>query len=328
MFRILSRYSILSLLGVFIVVSGYLYCHHEALYPSTDDAYIEAHEVNIAAQINGKVDHIFVQNQERVTQNQLLFTIDPKPFQIAYQKAEATLANTQQQINADENAVQSAAAQLAEQKARLTDIQKKYARIMVLVKEGYYSKSGGDDMVSQLTVAQQSVIAAENNLSEAKAKRGQKGDQNAQLDLAKAAVAQAKLNLQYTQVFAPAGGKLAQFQLREGQTVTAYQSLFTLVDDHTWWAMANMKETDLQRIRVGQPVKINVDMYPSHRFKGIVKSISAGSGSSFDLLPPENATGNWVKVTQRIPVRIQITNPSAHFPLRIGSSCSVSIDTK
>jgi membrane fusion protein (multidrug efflux system) len=180
----------------------------------------------------------------------------------------------------------------------------------------------------ELTVAKQAVIAAKDNLAEARAKRGKDGDQNAQIIAAKAAVAQATLDLQYTNVYAPANGQLAEMTLQPGQTVTAYQSLFSLVEDHTWWAMANMKETNLNRVRVGQKAVVQVDMYPSHPFHGIVKSISPGSGSSFALLPAENATGNWVKVTQRFPVRVEIQNPDAHFPLRIGASCTVTIDTQ
>ena|SRR3990167_3018992 len=322
-----ARYAILFILISLLILAGYFYWKHQERYPSTDDAYIKAHEINIAAQVNGKVGQVFVHNQQTVSKNTVLFTIDQKPFLIAYKKAQANLQNTKLQIVAAENTVNTAAAELAQRQAQLIDIQKKYNRIMILVKKGYYSRSGGDDMVSQLNVAKQAVIAAENNLAEAKAKRGATGDQNAQVELAQAEVAQAKLNLGYTTVVAPADGKLAQFTLRSGQTVTAYQALFTLVDDHQWWAMANMKETDLQRVRAGETVTVNVDMYPSHPFKGVVKSIAAGSGSSFDLLPPENATGNWVKVTQRFPVRIQIINPNPQFPLRIGASCSVAIDT-
>ena len=129
-------------------------------------------------------------------------------------------------------------------------------------------------------------------------------------------------------MYAPKNGQLAQFTLQAGQTVTAYQSLFSLVDTHQWWVMANMKETNLERIRTGQKAVIYVDIYPSHPFHGVVTSISPGSGSSFSLLPPENATGNWVKVTQRFPVRINIIDATDQFPLRIGASCSITIDTK
>ena len=116
--------------------------------------------------------------------------------------------------------------------------------------------------------------------------------------------------------------------MQPGQTVTAYDTLFSLVENQAWWAMANMKETNLQRVHVGQKAIVAVDMYPAHLFHGIVKSISPSSGSSFSLLPAENATGNWVKVTQRFPVKIEIQDVSTVYPLRIGASCTVTIDTK
>ena len=328
MLQKISKYTTLALIIFLLVIGGYYYWQHQQRYPSTDDAYIQTHEVTIASQINGDVQQVFVHTQEHVTKNQLLFTINPKPFQIAYQKAQANLQNTQQEVAAAQNAVNAAQAAVAQREAQLIDAQKTDKRIMPLVKEGYYAKSGGDEVTSKLNVAKQAVIAAQSELLEAKEKLGKTGDNNAQIKLAQSAVAQATLNLHYTKVYAPATGQLAAFTLQPGQTVTAYQSLFTLVEDNTWWAMANMKETNLNRVRVGQKAIIHLDLYPSHPFQGVVKSISAGSGSSFDLLPAENATGNWVKVTQRFPVRVEIQNPDSHFPLRIGASCTVIIDTK
>ncbi|MCX7120612.1 MAG: HlyD family secretion protein, partial [Gammaproteobacteria bacterium] len=290
--------------------------------------YIQAHVVNEASQVTGQVQAVLVHNQQQVAKNQLLFMIDPKPFQLIYEKAQAELQNTQLQVQAGQNAVDTAKAQLAQQQAQLLESQKNYDRIMKLVKETYYSKASADTVVRQLTVAKQSVIAAQDQLKEAQAKRGTKGDANTQIQAAKDAVAQAALNLQYTKVYAPSAGQLAQLTLQPGQTITAYQSLFSLVDTHTWWAMANMKETDLSRIRAGQKVDIVTDMYPFYHFQGLVKSIGAGSGATFSLLPTENATGNWVKVTQRFPTRIQIINPNPKYPLRVGASCTVKIDTQ
>lgn len=328
MLRRTLQYTATLLIVLALIIGGYVYWQHQQRYPNTDDAYVQAHVITVAAQVSGKVQQVFVQNQQTVTQNQLLFTLDPKPFEIAYQKAQANLQNTLQQIQAAENAANAAQAALAQREAQFVDAQKKYDRIMPLVKKGYYSKSGADDLTRELTVAKQAVIAAKNELAEARAKRGKTGDENAQIRAAKAEISQAQLNLQYTKIVAPKNGQLAQFTLQAGQTVTAYQSLFSLVDTHQWWVMANMKETNLERIRIGQKAVIYVDIYPSHPFHGVVTSISPGSGSSFSLLPPENATGNWVKVTQRVPVRINIIDATDQFPLRIGASCSITIDTK
>lgn len=319
---------ILTPLIVLLIVGGYCYWLHQKRYPSTDDAYIQTDVINVAAQLSGKVAHVFVHNQETVRKAQLLFTIDPTPFKIALQKAEANLQNTKQKIIAEKNAVHAAAAVLLQRKAELTDTQKNYDRIISLVKQGYYAKSGADTVMRELSVAKQAVVAAQANLARAQATAGRSGSDNAQLQAATAAVAAAEINLRYTQVVAPAKGQLAQFTLQPGQTITAYESLFSLVENKNWWAIANMKETNLDRLRVGQCAVITVDMYPSHPFRGIVKSISPGSGSSFALLPAENASGNWVKVTQRFPVRVNILHPDPALPLRIGASCTVTIDTK
>lgn len=325
--RRILNYSTLILIIAALFIGGYFYWLHQKLYPSTDDAYIQAHVVTIAPQINGSVQQVFVKNQEHVSAHQLLFTIDATPFDIALANAKADLQNTQQEILSLQNTVKATQATLSQNQAQLIDTQKTYDRTMALVKKGYMSKSSADDMTSQLTVAKQAVIAAQDQLAESKSKLGKAGNGDAQLKAAKTAVSQAELNLQYTKIYAPASGKLAQFTLQSGQTVTAYQSLFSLVENDTWWAEANMKETDLQRVHPGQSAMIYLDMYPSHPFIGKVESIAAGSGESFSLLPPENATGNWVKVTQRFPVRIKITHTHSKFPLRIGASCTVVINT-
>lgn len=147
----------------------------------------------------------------------------------------------------------------------------------------------------------------------------------AQIDLDNANLTQAQLNLHYSQVSAPASGWVTNVTLRVGDIVTANQPLFALISDEEFWVDANFKETELHFIKVGQLAEVKVDMYPDYSFKGIVESVSGGSGAAFSLLPPENATGNWVKVTQRVPVRVRITNPDPHFPLRIGTSAVVTI---
>lgn len=321
------NYGILIITLAALVLAGYFYWLHEKRYPSTDDAYIQANIINVAAQVNGKVDRILVTNQEHVKKGQLLFTIDPKPFVIAFNKAKADLENTLQSVQASQKAVLEAQAQLKQRQAELTNAIEHYNRIHPLVKKGFYPKASGDEAVRRLAVAKEAVNATRSQVQEAQAKLGKTGDANASIQAAKANVASAKLNLQYTKITAPADGYLAKFNLEPGQTVTAYESLFSLIEDHTWWATANMKETMLARIHPGQKAVIHVDMYPSHPFHGKVLSISAGSGSSFALLPPENASGNWVKVVQRFPVKVRIPNPNHEFPLRIGASCTVSIDT-
>lgn len=328
LFKKSAKIIIYLLVTLLLVVAAYFYIQYKKNHPATDDAYVQAHVITVASQLNGKIKQVFIENQQSVKKNQLLFTLDPIAFQLAYDKALANLKDTQQQVTAGQHAATEAQAVLLEQEAQLEEAKKNNTRVQPLVKRGYYSKSGGDEAIRRLATAEQAVRAANAALDEAKAKVGDKGTTNAKIQMAKAAVAQAKLDLSYTEVRAPADGQLVNVTIQPGQTVTAYQSLFSLVDIHRWWVSANMKETDLEKLRTGQTATITLDMYPKHPFHGVVKSISPGSGASFALLPPENATGNWVKVTQRFPVDIDISNADANFPLRIGASCEVTIDTR
>ena len=145
------------------------------------------------------------------------------------------------------------------------------------------------------------------------------------VQMANALVAQAKLDLQHTKIVAPANGWIANLSLRAGNVVEANQPLFALVSDEEFWIDANFKETQMDRIRPGQRVDIVIDMYPSKKFSGVVESISPSSGNAFSLLPAQNASGNWVKVTQRVPVRVKVLALDSNYPLRVGATASVKI---
>ncbi|MFA6408748.1 MAG: HlyD family secretion protein [Gammaproteobacteria bacterium] len=150
----------------------------------------------------------------------------------------------------------------------------------------------------------------------------------ASVALAKANLAQAELDLGYTQVLAPDSGWISNVTLREGDMINANQALFALVSDSQFWVDANFKETELKNIKPQQKAKVVVDMYPDHTFAAVVESISYGSGTAFSLLPAQNAVGNWIKVTQRIPVKVLILKPDPKYPLRIGSTATVTINTR
>lgn len=304
----------------------YYYWQHGKLYPSTDDAYIQAHVVNMAPQVSGKVIDTPIKNQQTVQAGDILFKIDPEPYQIAVNEAQAQYDNAIQSVKAGTMSVATAKTLVVQRQAELVQAEHDYERIMSLVKKRLYPATQGDQVTSQLAVAKAGVKAAQSQLAEAEQKLGDPSTQNASIRQAAAALAKAKLDLKHTIVTAPAPGHIANFSLRVGDETMAGQALFALVEDQDWWATANFKETDLQRIRAGQRATIKVDMYPDHVFMGNVESISLGSGSSFSLLPAENASGNWVKVTQRFPVKIDIVN-DPKYPLRMGASCSVTVDT-
>lgn len=149
----------------------------------------------------------------------------------------------------------------------------------------------------------------------------------AELQLANTNLERAALNLQYTEIRAPTSGWVTNVTLRDGSIVEQNHPVFALISDQEFWVDANFKETELSKIVPGQKASIRVDMYPKHIFTGVVESISGGTGAVFSLLPPQNATGNWVKVTQRIPVRVRVTNTDPKYPLRIGASATVTLHT-
>ncbi len=264
----------------FVCFISFFYWLYGQFYISTDDAYVNANVVHIAARVTAPVQRLYVVNNQYVKQGQLLFELNPDTFQVAVEQTQAQLA------------VNLANLQLAQATSNRTS---------ALVKKRFASAQEGDKTQSTLQAA------------------------FANLQLAKANLLQAELNLSYAKIYAPASGWVTNVTLRIGDIVSANQPQFALVSDNEFWVDTNFKETEFAHIKPGQKAFIKVDMYPHYSFKGVVESISSGSGTAFSLLPPENATGNWVKVTQRVPVRVRILNPDPHYPLRIGTTATVKI---
>ena len=317
---------LVALLLLILLIAGYLYWRHGELYPSTDDAYVEAHKVVIAPEVSGRITKVLVANHQYVHKGQLLFLIDQQFYRIKLEDAIAQYKTAEKNITVARMAVKASRAEVKQRQAELIDTQVETRRALVMAKRHFYSSSQRDLAIKNLAVAKAALHAAESQLAEAIAKRGRIGKQNAALQAAAAAIANAKLNLSHTAVYAPSSGYIANFDLRIGAMVSAAQNLFALIEDHHWWIKANFKETSLARMKVGQPVKVILDMYPHQYFHGVLASVGPGSGASFSLLPAENTSGNWVKVTQRFPVNINIKQVKA-FPLRIGASATVVVDT-
>lgn len=306
---------------------GYLYWRHTQLYPSTDDAFIGAHVVRIAAQVSGRIDQIAVGDQQRVEQGAPLFTIDPRPFELAVRRARAQLGVVRETLQGEASAVKAAEAAVQDRKVLLTNLRDRARRVRGLIKRHYTSAQKLDDANAAVRSGEAQLALAEANLNAARMKLGVPGPDNPRLRAARAALAQAQVNLGYTHVTAPCSGKIAALKLRPGDVVSPGVPLFALICNQQWWVEANYKETDLERIHTGQPVTVHVDMYPGRTFHGRVEHVGGASGVAFSLLPPQNATGNWVKVTQRVPVRVRILDPDPHHPLRVGTSAEVVIDT-
>jgi membrane fusion protein (multidrug efflux system) len=313
--------AVLVVAGIF----GYRYWRNAALYATTDDAYVNANRVDISAQVMGQVIKVYVNENQAAKEGDPLFDIDPKPFQLALEKAQAQLQLAMQSVSQQGSAVAAAQAQVAQRQAELNNAQNNFDRFRSLMNQGFYSKQGGEEARTQVKTATAALHAAQANLEQARSALGQKGSDNATIQAAVAAVEQAKLDLRNTHVSAPADGVIANLTLRAGEIVQPGVPLFVLIANNAFWIDANFKETELDQIRSGERATVEVDMYPDHVFHGVVDSLSHGSGTAFSLLPPQNATGNWVKVTQRVPVRVRIVDPDPRWPLRIGTTATVSI---
>ncbi len=201
-----------------------------------------------------------------------------------------------------EVAVEKAESQYEIDKANLQHAEATSIRTKELVKNEVVSRQAGDDIKAKLKSAMATLKRSATQLKEA------------------------KLRLAYTRVVAPTSGWVTNMSLREGNIIPENQSFFAVINDSTFWVDANFKETELGNIKQNQLATIKIDMYPNVKFIGIVNSISGGSGTAFSLMPPQNATGNWVKVTQRVPVRVQILKTNSKYPFRIGTSAKVTID--
>ena len=313
----IRRLLLMVALPIVLVVAGLWYWVHSSRFQDTDNAYVVADQVNVAPQIAGRVLSVPVAQNQVVTEGQVLLSIDPLPFQIALDQANANLETVRNQI-------QSQQAALVGAQAHAAYLQREVDRDTNLVKQDVVAASKLDDMKTQLTVAQQQIAQIRASLN---------GDpslpytQQASYKQALAARDDAALQLSYATLKAPAAGVVTEVDIKPGDIVAAGHPVFALVMSGKRWVEANFKETQLTRVHVGQKVEVEVDTYPGRKWQGTVESIAPGTGSVFSVLPAQNATGNWVKVVQRIPLRIALDQGQGGPDLRAGMSAEVDIDT-
>ena len=308
-----------------LTVAIYAIWNYDREHPVTDDAMVQANYVWVRPQVEGQVVHLSVRPNQRVKAGDELFQIDPRPYQQQLLQAEKELLLVKQQNIAGQADVKAAQAQIAEQQAAIktaSEYASSYTRMAEKDAASQLSALGYRD---SLMTAQSKLLELQADLAKAVASLGGEEVQQARVQKAQSAVALAQLNLEWTSVKAPADGYVTQMSLREGDVVQPNQQLFPFIESDHWWVEANFKETDIGGVKPGMQVKVSIDIYGDRVFNGVVDSLSAGSAASFALLPPQNTTGNWVKVTQRMPVRVRLPAMDPAYPYRYGASAEAVI---
>jgi membrane fusion protein, multidrug efflux system len=326
------RRPLLILFPVILAAVGTAYYLAEEPYVSTDDAFVYAAKESVNARVAGQVVEIAVRDNQRVKRGQLLFQVDPEPYRIAVDQAEARLGTARLQINELKATYRQQLAELQSAQDSADFDQREYARQKALVTDDWTPREVFDRAETDLRVARQHVASdvqqIANTVAALDGNPNIEVDRNPSVRAAKAQLDQARLNLSYATVVAPDDGIVTKVDdLQVGDFVNPGAAVFSLLSSRRIWIEANFRETGLTHMRPGQEAVINVDAYPDRTFKAHVVSMSPGTGSDFAVLPPENATGNWVKVVQRLPVRLELDRIDPNRPLFSGLSVTVRVDT-
>jgi len=326
------RLILLAVIPLIAVAGGLYFYLMSGRYISTDNAYIGAQKVLITPDISGKIAKVTVTEGQRINAGDALIEIDPEPFRI-------TVAMTQARLDSVKIDFDNLKANLASTTRRIT-----LARETIDLKQRDFERK--NTLLTNRTGSQVDVDNSQTAVVAAKTQREMLEQQeqgfrnqllgNADLPIEKypphaqaaAALDQAKRDLDHTVLRAPIAGMATQVSsIQMGRYVAAGTPVFSLIDDTKPWIDANPKETDITHLRIGQPVSISVDTFPGRTFRGVVAAVSPGTGAQFAILPPQNASGNWVKVVQRVPIRIEFSNNEDVRELRSGMSVTVDIDT-
>lgn len=299
-------------------------------YMSTEDAYVKANRVNLGAEVAGTVEQVWVAENQPVSAGTPLLELDRRPFQVAVDQAQANLQQTRLQIEALRASHAQKAASLASARSDLAYKQEQYERARKLHTQHFVAQAALDSARHERDQSRDQVEELQQDLAEVLAQLGGNAtaptEQHPQYLSALAALEKARLDLDRSVIRAPIAG-IASKVPQPGTYAMPGLPLLSVVAADDAWVEANFKESELGRIRPGQPVTVEVDTYDGHIWHGEVASIGQATGAEFSLLPPQNASGNWVKVVQRIPVRIRLHHEAGEPPLRAGMSTSVSVDT-
>jgi membrane fusion protein, multidrug efflux system len=302
-------------------------------YAVTDDAFVRAAKESVNARVAGQVVEIDVRDNQRVHKGDLLFRVDPEPYRIAVDQAEARLSSARIQVEALKATYRRQSAELQSARDSADFDGREYERKKALLASDFSSRAAYERAETDLKVSRQHIAAAQQEIANTVAAL----DGNPDIEVsrhpavreAQAQLDRARLELSYADVVAPDDGTVTQVDdLQVGDFVNPGAAVFSMMSSRDLWLEANFRETALTHMRPGQAATIDVDAYPGHHFKAHVVSMSPGTGSEFAVLPPENATGNWVKVVQRLPVRLALDADDPQHPLYSGISITVHVDTQ
>lgn len=322
------------------LIYGFIKLRYNMVHETTDNAQIETHIMPVIARVSGFLDKVNIHDFDTVAKDEILLTIDSSEYALGLREMEADYNQSLADLeNAKANLVNARLAtnvsgsNIELIKVKLNKAKNDYERDQNLFKDNAITSKQLDDSKSNYESVQKQLITGNDDksvsgsriqIAEAVVKKAE-----AQVELKKTRMAQQQLKLSYTQLRAPGKGKISKKNIEPGQYVQAGQTLLSIVSDNDYWIVANFKETQLEHMKVGQEVHVKIDSYPDMDITGKVVSISDATGAKFSLLPADNSTGNFVKVTQRVPVKIAIDNVEQYKNiLKAGLSLDVAVSTK
>lgn len=326
------RWGLFALLPAVLLATGYYYVTGGQVM-STDDAYVQAEKVGISTDVSGIVQDVAVKDNQQVEAGQVLYRLDPRQFQIALDNAKANLAQVAMSVEAMKQDYKRMMSDTAAQQAQVDLDQTNYDRNAMLLKTATISQAVFDQARYTLENDKGKLAALQQQTKVQLAKLGGDPDiattDHPQYRQAQAQVDEAQRQLDHTIVTAPFAGIVTNVPaIAPGKYLAASTTAFFLVDTDHVWVDATPKETELTYVRPGQPVIVTVDMYPDHEWHGVVESVSPAAAQEFSLLPAQNTSGNWVKVVQRVPIRVRLDTSDKNLPpLRAGMSVEVDVDT-
>lgn len=315
---------VLVVIGLWIYMTG-------GRHVETDNAYLKANMVSISSEVSAKVVEVLITDNSPVEAGDVLFRVDDQPYQIALIRAEANLVKVGGDLESLKADYFNKLADLNKAKTQETFYLGEYNRLNKVLESNTVSevqvaqaRYDYQDALNEVQVTTQALLAVKARLISLDLPL----QEHPNYLLALAELDQAKLNLSYIEIIAPSSGVIANLNMQKGEYIIAGAPLFSLVDNGNIWVEANFKETDLTHLRAGQAATITVDSYPDLKWQAIVASITPGTGSEFSLLPAQNSSGNWVKVVQRVNVKLTIDQAIAPTALTPGMSALVSVDTE